>query len=767
MNKTIGRKALGRKRLKKKLFNKSSLTRYRIEKPGFILLLVLLVLAAITLSALAFTQTMLIGHEESRLAGESIQARNAADSGMDAARLFLAASRKDREDAGGTYSNASNFQAIPVLQGRNPLNVCNYTLIASDLDETGAYAGVRYGLQNESARLNVNVLPIIDSKMTLGQIMQQAGGASLASLGAGAAGAGAGAGASGGSASSSGTGAAAAAALGDVATGGVGRSLLMAMPGMTEEIADSILDFIDEDDESREFGCERDYYNQLPTPYSPVNGPLQSIEQLLLVRDVTPRMLFGLDQNRNGVLEASESAAALNGTSANGGSSLPSTDQANSDSPPNLGWASYMTLYSREKNVASDGSARVNINSSDLETLQTDLAAAVGDDLATFIIAYRVNSGGSAGGVPGGGGIPGAGIPGGAGGRGGPGGNGPGGNGPGGNGPGGNGQGGNGQGRPGGPGGNNGNGGRGGPGGNGGPSGLGGPGGQGQGQGRPGGGRAGGGQGNGQGGGGQRGNGPGGNGPGGNGPGGNGPGSGGRPGNGGMGGGAGGVVGGAGMGGAGMPGGGAGAKTQEWKAANYASLKIDTSQGAQGKVRQVLDLIGAQFTATVNNEQVTFTSPLNPSPIAMATYLPTIMDKLTAVEATVLPGRININEAPREVLAGLPGISEEVLEKLLEARSQQADNSNRKFETWPMVEGIIALQEMQTIAPLITAGGDAMRVQSVGYFEQSAGFARIEAVIDASGSIPIVVLYRKMDHLGRGFNQTTLGQRAQGLTVSQ
>jgi hypothetical protein len=61
----------------------------------------------------------------------------------------------------------------------------------------------------------------------------------------------------------------------------------------------------------------------------------------------------------------------------------------------------------------------------------------------------------------------------------------------------------------------------------------------------------------------------------------------------------------------------------------------------------VLDLIGAQFTAQVNGQPVTFTSPLDPSPVAMAVYLPTIMDKLTAVSATVLPGRININEAPR------------------------------------------------------------------------------------------------------------------------
>ena len=151
----------------------------------------------------------------------------------------------------------------------------------------------------------------------------------------------------------------------------------------------------------------------------------------------------------------------------------------------------------------------------------------------------------------------------------------------------------------------------------------------------------------------------------------------------------------------------------------------------------------------------------------MAIYLPSIMDKLTAVEATVLPGRININEAPREILAGLPGITTEILDKLMESRSQSTDNSNRKFETWPMVEGILTLQEMQLIAPLITGGGDVMRAQSVGYFEQSAGFARTEAVIDASGQVPIVVLYRKMDHLGRGFSQVTLGQRAQGLVSTQ
>ncbi len=829
------------------------------KRNAFILLAVLLVLAAVTLSALAFSQSMFIGHEESRLAGETIQARYAADSGIDHARLFLASARQARDEAGGTYSNASTFQAVPVFPGKGNTNGCNYSLIAPDLNETGKYASYRFGLHNESARLNVNVLPIIDSMMSMDQIVQQLGGVDLSAMGlsAGASGtAGAGASTSTASASSASM---MGGATGTSSSGGAGRTLLMGIPGMTENEADAILDFIDADDEPREYGAERDYYAQLPIPYAPVNGPLQSIEQLLLVRGVTPSLLFGLDQNRNGVLEASESAASQQSGASDSATYASSGASSGTTTLPDLGWAIYLTLYSKEKNVAADGTPRINVNGTDMATLQTDLAAAVGDDLATFIIAYRANGGGSGGGGAdngsggtGGGGTggPGGGIGGGlggpGGGRGGPGrgqGGGPGQGGPGAGGPGRGGQGGPGAGGPGaggpgagGPGrGGQGGGGAGGPGrgGQGGGPGSGGPGrggaGGGPGGGGPDGGGPGGGggpgprggrasfdlslvslppfsmvsfiqpprgQGNGQapggggggpGGGGNGGpggpGGPGGGGPGGGGPGGGGPGGAGRGGNGpggpgGPGGGRGGPGGGrgGGMGGGGSFGGGTGGtsggtgqsqKTVPWNADQFAALNIDTTQSPSGKIKQVLDLIDAQFTATVNGEQVTYTSPLTSSPIAMAVFLPTIMDKLTAVGATVMPGRININEAPREILTGLPGMTSEILDQLLEARSQSADNQNRKFETWPMVEGILTLEQTRAIAPLITGGGDVYRVQSIGYFEQSAGFARTEAVIDASGQVPIVALYRKMDHLGRGFSQATLGQISQGLAPSR
>ncbi|MCY3005290.1 MAG: type II secretion system protein GspK [Planctomycetota bacterium] len=778
-----------------------------VSKPrrGFLLLAVLIVISAVTLASTAFMKSMLLGHEESRITGQSIQARYAADSGIDAARLFVAYSRAARLEAGGTFNNPNVFQAIPVLQTPDPANPCNYTLVAPNLNEDGKYSGVRFGLQNESARLNLNVLPTIDAALSAPAALLGALSDSIMPTPS----------TSSTQSSTSGSGAPA------TSSSSIGRDLLMALPGMDEYAADAILDFIDPDDEPREFGAESDYYTQLPNPYAPSNGPLNSIEQLLLVKGVTPYLLFGLDQNRNGILESSESNAAMMsgsmgagamGTGAMGAGSGGSTGsgQDQQANPPNLGWAMYLTLYSKERNATEAGTARVNLNTQDMTNFRSDLAAVVGDDLATFVIAYRTlgssNAGGLAGlgAIGGAGGLPGnipgglqpggaggagggrgGGVPGGGGrGGGGPGGGGPGGGGPGGGGPGGGGPGGGGPGG-GGPGG-------GGPGGGGGRGGrssfallelsnpvfslvsmplsfaqppAGGRGGQaGGGQGGGGGGR--GGQGTQGGGGGGRG-GQGGGGRGGQGA------QGGGGGRGGQGGGFGGGIPGAGgnAGGNSAGGGGAGgngaqpSETRQWSASSFDSLGIDETQPGQFQVNGVLELIDASFTATVDGREVRFTSPLTASPIQMALYLPMLMDKVTTVEAPMLPGRININEAPREILGGLPGMTDEILDKLIESRSSQSDTENRKYETWPMVEGILTLDQMKTIAPLITGGGDVMRVQCVGYFEQSSGFARTEAVIDGSGSVPVIVLYRKLDHLGRGFSQSTLGQRAMGNAV--
>jgi general secretion pathway protein K len=67
--------------------------------------------------------------------------------------------------------------------------------------------------------------------------------------------------------------------------------------GLEEEerdrVVDSILDWRDSDDLYRVNGAENDYYQSLKEPYDCKNGNLDSIEELLLVRGVTPDLFYG------------------------------------------------------------------------------------------------------------------------------------------------------------------------------------------------------------------------------------------------------------------------------------------------------------------------------------------------------------------------------------------------------------------------------------------------------------------------------------------
>lgn len=58
-------------------------------------------------------------------------------------------------------------------------------------------------------------------------------------------------------------------------------------------IVDSIMDWRDENDLHRMNGAENDYYQSLPKPYDCKNGDFDAIEELLMVRGITPEIFFG------------------------------------------------------------------------------------------------------------------------------------------------------------------------------------------------------------------------------------------------------------------------------------------------------------------------------------------------------------------------------------------------------------------------------------------------------------------------------------------
>ncbi len=81
------------------------------------------------------------------------------------------------------------------------------------------------------------------------------------------------------------------------------RSLInsLNLPGedkdlLVNTIVDSILDWRDPDDLHRLQGAESDYYQSLPHPYKAKNGNFDTVEELILVKGVTPEILYGNDQ---------------------------------------------------------------------------------------------------------------------------------------------------------------------------------------------------------------------------------------------------------------------------------------------------------------------------------------------------------------------------------------------------------------------------------------------------------------------------------------
>jgi type II secretory pathway component PulK len=287
-----------------------------IRRRGLVLIMVLIVIVFLSLGAYTFTDLMVTHHEATQLAGRQLQTRYLVDSGVEFVKLFLAKTEAERIDAGGVFDNPGTFRCRTVIVDDDPNRRGSFAVISPNLDSEGNLTGTRHGLEDESTRLNLNILPTIEQTIP-----------------------------------------------------GAGTTLLMALPGMTEDVADAILDWLDSDDEERPLGAETGYYSGLSPAYAAKNGPLETVEELLLVRGVTPELLFGGDVNRNSMIDEHESA---------------------SDGPGALGWSAYLTLYSMENNLRPDGQPRINLNESDLSALNEQLAEVFPADWVTFILAYRL-----------------------------------------------------------------------------------------------------------------------------------------------------------------------------------------------------------------------------------------------------------------------------------------------------------------------------------------------------------------------------------------
>lgn len=69
--------------------------------------------------------------------------------------------------------------------------------------------------------------------------------------------------------------------------------LLAIPPSDIDVLVDSIADWIDLDNNPRINGAENDVYEKLDPPYRPKNGPIDRLEELLLIQGMTPDLFYG------------------------------------------------------------------------------------------------------------------------------------------------------------------------------------------------------------------------------------------------------------------------------------------------------------------------------------------------------------------------------------------------------------------------------------------------------------------------------------------
>jgi len=611
--------------------------------------MVLVVLALLSLGAYTFSEFMIVEAQATALYGQDAQARALADSGIELAASLLM--QRYEVSPATYYNNPAWFQGVLVQDSETDGGRGRFSIIAPvESDLTGT--AVRFGLMDESAKININAL------LKTGLSNEEA------------------------------------------------RNLLLGIPDMTIEIADAILDFIDTDTSSREFGAEDEYYLTLSPPYATKNGRLDSLDELLLVRGMTPLLLYGEDANRNGLLDAAEN---------DGDQSYPLD---NGDGTLQRGWSNYFTVFSREANLRADGLPKINVNGNALADLYDQVALEFDEDTAKFLVAYRMSGAAGSGGSSGSGG----GSLAGGGGSG---------------------------------------------------SGGGSSGGSSSGRGGSGGGSSGGSSG-GASGGSQLG-----------------------------------AVGG-GLSGAGvtettardvsgavknsmkvttsqdvsnsMPSSVATTTPQKISAqqgvqqlANTISATlfssagsvtrggIDVTKGGSVQVKSLYELIGASAQVQIAGKNTTLNSPWSSDSSDMASYLPVLMDKLTTNADEYIEGRINVNLARREILMGIPGMTDTLADAIVGAQVTGSASTSlggtldiRGTTGWLVTDGLTDLATLQKLDPYLTARGDVYRLQSVGYFDGRGPMARIEAVIDGTQYPPQVIFQRDLTDLGRGYSAQLL-----------
>jgi DNA uptake protein ComE-like DNA-binding protein len=155
-------------------------------------------------------------------------------------------------------------------------------------------------------------------------------------------------------------------------------------------------------------------------------------------------------------------------------------------------------------------------------------------------------------------------------------------------------------------------------------------------------------------------------------------------------------------------------------------------------------------------------SPFSSDSGEVRNYLGKWLAETTIVEAPVREGRVDITDAPVEVLMGVPGIDAQLAQRIVQQRRGLAATPEAlESIAWLLQTGVVDIQKFREIEPFLTHRSDVYSVQSIGFRENASTRSpspvyRCTVTIDAR-QIPASLRNPKIWHpWDRGFSSESL-----------
>ncbi|MEZ6130911.1 MAG: type II secretion system protein GspK [Planctomycetaceae bacterium] len=192
---------------------------------------------------------------------------------------------------------------------------------------------------------------------------------------------------------------------------------------------------------------------------------------------------------------------------------------------------------------------------------------------------------------------------------------------------------------------------------------------------------------------------------------------------------------------------------------------IDLTKIPVFRFTSIYELIGGETgdVAMITGGSQTFLSPWSEDANTLLNVFPDLENAFTLSDDAFVEGRVNINQARREVLLTIPAMSETAADAIIAARPSvelESASSNilarRNTAAWILAEGLVDLETLRSLGPYVTTGGDVYRFQVIGHYDEGGPTTRMEAMVDASEYPPQIQFVRDLTELGRGYHPSVL-----------